>query len=602
MSSTPSPPSASFPNTASFPPQHQQDDETTETSTFTTAPDATLATTLKTASKKRAAWILHKLQGTVSFLTPNRRASSRTYTKVGDEDDTADAQDTTVEMTRMEDIDLEEYDSSPEEDLTTGISAALDLPAPWKINSPTRPSNTTTPHPSSSSSSSSSSHHDAPPKTFGLNDALQIVPTLLLASLALAVTGGVLDQAQHWVVFQTRTAYFVAMPMLFGIKGNLDMTLASRLTSALHSGELTAQPRAATTTPGTPTTATGATSTPPLSLRDRRIQIYQCSLALLQVQAIVCGFIAGVFTMLMTQIVPSVEDVVTIIASIVVTSMIAAFVFGLLTFGLVLGGHRVGCDPDNIATPIVSSLGDLASLVLLAAVASGMDWFSTSSGMPTVAPVVLLVCAFAALPCLWCIAAKDKACQQALKSGWVPILLALGISQFAGVALETSIVSYQGVGIFVLFINGFGGNMGCIYASRICSMLHASKGQHVELLCPISGFLLTTSFIFEGIWLIVVAVVGLGHVDVSWNFSCLYLLATTVQVCVLLLFVRTVAPMLMAIRIDPDNFMTPSLTALGDLVGTFILWAVFIMAEEKTGGGGTGGGGSLANLTNFTDW
>ena len=51
------------------------------------------------------------------------------------------------------------------------------------------------------------------------------------------------------------------------------------------------------------------------------------------------------------------------------------------------------------------------------------------------------------------------ACASALKAGWVPILLSLGISQFAGMALESSIVSYQGVGIFVLFINGFGGNM-----------------------------------------------------------------------------------------------------------------------------------------------
>ena len=132
--------------------------------------------------------------------------------------------------------------------------------------------------------------------------------------------------------------------------------------------------------------------------------------------------------------------------------------------------------------------------------------------------------------------------------------------------------------------------MGCIYASRMCSVLHASKqllrggreqSTAVELLCPISGFLLITSCLFEGIWLIVVMLLGLGHVDVSWSFASLYLLATLVQVCLLLLFVRVVAPMLMAIRIDPDNFMTPSLTALGDLVGTFLLWAVFVFSEDR---------------------
>ena len=57
----------------------------------------------------------------------------------------------------------------------------------------------------------------------------------------------------------------------------------------------------------------------------------------------------------------------------------------------------------------------------------------------------------------------------------------------------------------------------------------------------------------------------------------------------------------MAIRIDPDNFMTPSLTALGDLVGTFILWAVFIFSEE-TRAEAAGEEVVRGNLTNFTNW
>ena len=415
-------------------------------------------TTSRTTSTRRAAWILNKLHRTVDFLTPHRRKSTA-YTKVGGDEGDNDDDDTSIQMTGvvLEDIDLEESEafgraglpSTFTEERTTGLSAALDLPAPWELNSPTRLSHSTqkvsstaatattatttthTPFPSSPSSPSAASSSAMVP--FGCSDGLQIIPTLLLASAALAATGSVLDQAQHWVVFETRTAYFVAMPMLFGIKGNLDMTLASRLTSALHSGELT-----------------GGTS----SSSQRRVQIYQSSLALLQVQAIVCGGIAGMLTMLLTdcqQCNPDhyFEDVITVVASIVVTAMIAAFVFGLLTFGLVLGGDRAGCNPDNIATPLVSSLGDLASLVLLAAVATLMDWFSKWGGLSYAAPLVLLVCTLIVLPCLWWVAAKDKACAQALKTGWIPILVALGISQFAGMALETSIVSYQGVGIFV---------------------------------------------------------------------------------------------------------------------------------------------------------
>ena len=224
-------------------------------------------TTSRTTSTRRAAWILNKLHRTVDFLTPHRRKSTA-YTKVGGDEGDNDDDDTSIQMTGvvLEDIDLEESEafgragrpSTFTEERTTGLSAALDLPAPWELNSPTRLSHSTqkvsstataatttttthTPFPSSPSSPSAASSSAMVP--FGCNDGLQIIPTLLLASAALAATVSVLDQAQHWVVFETRTAYFVAMPMLFGIKGNLDMTLASRLTSALHSGELTGNNR-----------------------------------------------------------------------------------------------------------------------------------------------------------------------------------------------------------------------------------------------------------------------------------------------------------------------------------------------------------------------
>ena len=74
-------------------------------------------------------------------------------------------------------------------------------------------------------------------------------------------------------------------------------------------------------------------------------------------------------------------------------------------------------DPDNIATPLISSMGDLASLMLLAAAATMMDWFATSGGLSYIAPVVLLSCSLVALPFLWYVAAQDKSCAEALKTG-----------------------------------------------------------------------------------------------------------------------------------------------------------------------------------------
>jgi len=38
---------------------------------------------------------------------------------------------------------------------------------------------------------------------------------------------------QHWDVFRTITEVFILVPALVGLKGNLEMTLASRLSTAV---------------------------------------------------------------------------------------------------------------------------------------------------------------------------------------------------------------------------------------------------------------------------------------------------------------------------------------------------------------------------------
>jgi len=129
-------------------------------------------------------------------------------------------------------------------------------------------------------------------------------------------------------MFERRTAYFVAMPMLFGIKGNLDMTLASRLTSALHSGMLGNAHEASSEINNVNEVNDEMQMERRKQLRfERKKRIYTSSLALLQVQAIVCGIVAGILTLLMSQNISTFSDAVTIVAAIVVTAMVRFFRF-----------------------------------------------------------------------------------------------------------------------------------------------------------------------------------------------------------------------------------------------------------------------------------
>lgn len=43
---------------------------------------------------------------------------------------------------------------------------------------------------------------------------------------------------------------------------------------------------------------------------------------------------------------------------------------GLVMVGVIIGSRKVGVNPDNVATPIAASLGDLITLSLLAGVSS----------------------------------------------------------------------------------------------------------------------------------------------------------------------------------------------------------------------------------------
>lgn len=57
-------------------------------------------------------------------------------------------------------------------------------------------------------------------------------------------------------------------------------------------------------------------------------------------------------------------------ASSLVTVSLASLVLGLITAGVIILSRRCHINPDNIATPIAASLGDITSLTLL-------SWVST---------------------------------------------------------------------------------------------------------------------------------------------------------------------------------------------------------------------------------
>ena len=63
---------------------------------------------------------------------------------------------------------------------------------------------------------------------------LQIFIPFTIAGYGMVAAGMVLDHIQHWMVFLQIKEIFILVPALLGLKGNLEMTLASRLSTAAN--------------------------------------------------------------------------------------------------------------------------------------------------------------------------------------------------------------------------------------------------------------------------------------------------------------------------------------------------------------------------------
>lgn len=403
---------------------------------------------------------------------------------------------------------------------------------------------------------------------------IQVSPPYLCAGLGMVGAGLVLDSVQYWEVFRSLPELFIMVPALIGLKGNLEMTLASRLSTHANLGDL--------------------------DTFQQTWDMGSANLALIQVQGIVVGWLAALLAMTMAWLGDaeraSLERMLVLTASSVITASAASFILGLVMVAVISLSRRYSVNPDNVATPIAAALGDLVTLSLLAAVASVLH----SSAVTSPIIIAILVGYIMLIPVCASIARGNAHTSEILRHGWSPVLAAMVISSLGGKILNSVIARYPDIAVFQPVINGVAGNLVGIQASRISTDLHRSSslGQlpasmaSCDLLSPLTTFSPSSSsplvssnaraalvllFLVIPGHLVFNMAIGLsqGFQVMSLSFLLLYLLSALLQVGLLLHLASVLVTSMWAQAIDPDNAAIPYLTATGDLLGGAMLALVF---------------------------
>ncbi|GJQ69922.1 hypothetical protein Trydic_g13327 [Trypoxylus dichotomus] len=386
-----------------------------------------------------------------------------------------------------------------------------------------------------------------------LSTTVQMFIPFLLAGFGMVAASLLLDVVQHWAVYQDVSEVYILVPALLGLKGNLEMTLASRLSTHANLGHL-----------------------------DTKEQ--QISLIFASVAAVIFGWVpSGTINW---------QNSLLLCASSVGTAFTASLFLGVVMVAVILCSKYCHINPDNVATPIAASLGDLTTLALLSWIASAL--YTNCVNLPWLSVVLVLVALILA-PIMGWLATRNKYSKEALDSGWSPVLIAMLISSVGGVILDYTVSQYKGIAVFQLVINGIGGNLVAVQASRISTELHskfvlgmlptnmkvclnpcATFCQNKETTHATTARMLML-MVIPGhlIFTYTISYLKAGHTSFTPEFMAVYLSAAVLQVSILLHMAQVIVLWMWKNGIDPDNSAIPYLTAMGDLLGTFLLGVAF---------------------------
>ncbi|CBQ67618.1 conserved hypothetical protein [Sporisorium reilianum SRZ2] len=479
--------------------------------------------------------------------------------------------------------------------------------------------------------------------------AREALPTLVVSVLSLMFSGELLVHLARWPVFQKVDKLFILIPILLNMKGNLEMNLSLRMSTSANIGELDVRrtretlirgnlallqvqalivsmfagvlafvlgvvtPEPQVEAPASPMPATPKAQTPEnaliqsivrsafsaVTLRNRRRSLPRSdATSWLQKRRIIhhhpkpptdpaLRLRNGYF------------EFVLVIATGMLSASLSSAVLGSFMCALVVIARRAGANPDNIASPLAASLGDLTTLTLLGLLASSLVHFEGTF----LATVILAAMAVACIAS-FIVTYRNAYVRELLTSGWVPLLMAMFISSGAGLVLDNFVGKYEGFALLAPVISGLPGACAAIFASRITTALHSGKGstllrattkagnvggirgvfasmRSVMLIPPIEGWLVPISLLTMGVGIkstFIVLIRASGQMTFGWIFALSFIGASVAANVFALYLAHVICLVLWSRDYDPDIYCLPFVSSIVDVVGQSLLVLTFTVA------------------------
>ncbi|MBU7029987.1 MAG: magnesium transporter [Theionarchaea archaeon] len=378
----------------------------------------------------------------------------------------------------------------------------------------------------------------------------QGILSLILASLG-SLLGGV------YLGTFSETLYLlpgliIMVPAAIGMRGNIFASLGSRISTALHVGEISKLDRSPVIT-GNVAASLFLTLT-----------VSFCLAILSRVTAFIFGFASISFV------------------DLVVISVVGGFISSIfiLVFTLLVAVQSFsrGWDPDNVTAPLITSVGDLITLPCLFAAVKFLAW---KYFLVSVIVLVCVVCSF------FLFKRKPKITTKICKDSFFILMMSALLSTGSGLLINSKIDQFIVMsGLLVLvppFLEG-GGALGGILSSRLSTSLHlgmieSSLKPSREALQDFTVVALLGITLFPAIGVLAYLASTVLHLD----FPPLHLVVSAclyagILIAVVVSFLSYYSAILSTrFGLDPDSVVIPMISGLMDFLGTNALVAALVL-------------------------